>query len=189
MKTKKILATLLATMLIVGSIWTTFAWDDERGERGEWNEYRNSSYERNEWSRYEERSESREQEKNEHRNKMWERGERGENRQSVEPNNGIWNDTKSIDLVQKKAQNKKLRASYKAKFKAKLWSRLDNIPKTKLETIVIIIDTKVLEIQSDTTKTDAQKEKLSTIYWAIRDLITDKISEQSSGSILDSLLK
>ena len=51
METKKILASLLATMLIAGSIWTTFAWDDEGGERGEHNsersEHRSERSERN----------------------------------------------------------------------------------------------------------------------------------------------
>ncbi len=107
----------------------------------------------------------------------------------VEPNNGIGDGAESLDVILKKEENKKLRASYKAKFKAKLGNRLDSISKIKLETIVKVIDNKILELKESTTKTEAEKERLIIIYDAIRDLITDKIAELNSDNILEDLLK
>ena len=157
MKTGKILAIFVSTILFFVTMGSTFAdrdGDDDRYERDD------DRYERD------------------HDDDDDDRYERDDDRYE-----------KKINIKYKKTENKKLKAKYKEAFSKKLGNRLDNISKTKLETIVIIIDTKLTELELDTIKTDNQKERLVAIYGAIRDLITDKISGNSEDDILNGLLK
>ena len=169
MKTNKILASLLAIMLLALTSATTFADRDGDDDRGDRNEHR---YEREEKD-HDDKYERNEREEKDHDDK-YERNERDEDRDQK--------------FTQKKKENTQLKARYKTAIKKKLGNRLDNIDKTKLETIVIIIDTKLLELEADTTKTDVQKEKLVAVYGALRDLISEKIAETATDGIIDGLL-
>lgn len=95
--------------------------------------------------------------------------------------------TTSIPTQTRINQNNVLKEQYKFSFKAKLWNKLDDISKTKLETIIILIDTKVLELETDTAKTIEQKERLVAIYTALKELIQEKISETDTESIFNEL--
>jgi len=203
MKTNKILVSLLALMLVALTS-TTFASDYEDDDRYEYRDnykdddrYDDDRYERNEYKenyrdnedddRYE-RNEYKENYRDNEDDDRYERNEYKENYRDNEDDDRYERD-RDEQITQKKKENTKLKAEYKSAIKKKLGNRLDNIDKTKLETIVVIIDTKLLELEADTTKTDVQKEKLVAIYGALRDLISEKIAETATDGIIDGLLK
>jgi predicted transcriptional regulator len=82
-----------------------------------------------------------------------------------------------------------MRMKYKKAFAAKLESRLDKIPTEKLEKVIKVIDSKLKKIESNSKLSATKKERLLSVYEAIKELIEEKLKPTSEGDILESLLK
>jgi len=175
MEKKRILA-LFSILFMASSFAITFA------EDWEWSKWSESRYEvHNSYWR-----ETRNQESNEHKFKREKQDSMQENSYSSKNNRNI-NQKLSKQAKVKEIENNKIK--FKPIIKRKFWKILDKMSKTKLETISIKIDTKLLEIDSNKNISEIKKIKIISILEALKEIIDEKLNNISSDSIINNLLK
>ncbi len=169
MKTKKSVVSILLFTLMVASLSSAFADDDREGK---YDDDRTNKYERYD-NKYKDNDDD-------------DRGGKYDNDGDDRYSNGSINQGKQARMSSSE-KNKKVQVLKKA-FAKKIGTRLDGFSQTKLETIIVIIDTKTLEIEADTTMSNEKKDRLQVAYAAIKELINEKIADLSTQGILDELL-
>lgn len=105
-------------------------------------------------------------------------------KETMEKNKELRDDNKEI-RQDFKQQREDLRVKYKEQFTKAVWSRLDKMDQTKLQTVLTRIDAAIAKVEANTNLSQTNKDKLLAQLNALKDLINEKLGNTSTEDSID----